>query len=169
MDREILGTVAHETRMVDKKWLEANASWKDFSGDYEFLEGEAPDETLYNVNRYVNELVTYKKDIGDDWINPERMLTEKAGDCEDFAMFKRGILKTLGFDDMLILVVRDLVARQEHAMLGVWLDGDPDGYILDNRTVNLNSRLIRESELFDMIMVVSLDDDHAYLHGRKIS
>lgn len=170
--REILGTVAHRTSMGPKKWLKANESWKDFGGDYEFLRCSTDVATLHKVNAYVNDTITYERDVeddGDHWKTPDEIMESKTGDCEDFALYKRGILKTLGYEDMLILIVDDLVVRQAHAILGVWIDGDDDGYILDNRTANLGSRLIRESELSEMKIVMSLDDDGAFLHGRKVA
>jgi len=101
------------------------------------LEGRARIEA---VNRSVNMAVRYMSDyaqhgVADLWSPPLATLTTGLGDCEDYAIAKFAVLRDAGVpaDSLRILLVRDTVARADHAVLAVreqsrWL-------ILDNRSM----------------------------------
>ena len=90
------------------------------------------------INQYVNRRVIYTRDtmrsdgVADYWKNAATTLAEKRGDCEDYSIAKMQLLHAAGtpYDQMFMYVVKDLVARADHAFLGV-RDGDV-AYTLDN-------------------------------------
>ncbi|MCP8940955.1 transglutaminase-like cysteine peptidase [Alsobacter sp. SYSU M60028] len=92
---------------------------------------------LQRVNRAANRAIRYQSDralrgVDDYWATPEETALAGAGDCEDYAIAKMGMLKALGVPptDMRLLVVKDLVRGIGHALLAVSLSGGV--YILDN-------------------------------------
>ena len=90
------------------------------------------------VNRAINLTIRPMSDwqqygMRDHWASPLETLRTGAGDCEDYAILKYLALREAGFaaDDLQLVIVRDIVARADHAMLAVrverhWL-------VLDNR------------------------------------
>lgn len=99
------------------------------------LKGQARVEA---INRSLNEVVRYAGDyqqhgVADLWSSPLETLSAGAGDCEDYAIAKYAMLSAAGFPeaDLKILLVRDRAVRQDHAVLGIRLDGR--WLVLDNR------------------------------------
>jgi predicted transglutaminase-like cysteine proteinase len=91
------------------------------------------------VNRRVNEALIYKSDevaFGqlDNWAGLAETARRGTADCEDFAIAKMWILKSLGFrlDDMQLVVLRDVKRRRHHAVLAAHLGGK--ALVLDNVT-----------------------------------
>jgi predicted transglutaminase-like cysteine proteinase len=94
------------------------------------------------VNRAVNAAIRYTPDfaqhgVADRWTAPLATLAAGRGDCEDYAIAKYAILRAAGVPatDLRLLLVRDRVVRQDHAVLAVrdggrWL-------VLDNRHLML--------------------------------
>jgi len=94
------------------------------------------------VNRAINGAIRYTSDftqhgVADKWTAPLATLTSGLGDCEDYAIAKYVVLREAGVavDDLRLVLVRDRIAGQDHAVLAVreggrWL-------ILDNRNVVL--------------------------------
>lgn len=90
------------------------------------------------VNQLVNRMLTYREDIDlrrrpEHWASPTETLSQRAGDCEDYAILKYWSLRQLGFkdQDMRIIALRDRAARENHAVLAIHHRGD--WLILDNR------------------------------------
>ena len=90
------------------------------------------------INRTINAAIRYTSDqdqygVPDLWTAPLATLGAGQGDCEDYAIAKYIALRDAGFssDDLRLLMVRDRVARQDHAVAGVRQDGR--WLMLDNR------------------------------------
>ena len=99
-------------------------------------------ELLSLINRWVNKAITYTQDNQnyrerDYWATAEQTLTRRRGDCEDYAIAKMQMLRTAGIspDRMKLVLLRDLVAKNDHAVLLVTTDDGP--VILDNSTDRL--------------------------------
>jgi predicted transglutaminase-like cysteine proteinase len=93
---------------------------------------------IERINRAVNAAIRYTSDfdqygVPDLWTAPLATLSTGQGDCEDYAIAKYAALRDAGFssDDLRLLIVRDRVARQDHAVVGVRQDGR--WLMLDNR------------------------------------
>lgn len=88
-------------------------------------------ETAAWVNKQVNTSVTYKKD-SQLYGKPEHWEPAgKYGDCEDYALLKRGRLLTLGWaPDKIGLVTCRLPSGEGHCV--VWVDTNDGYFILDN-------------------------------------
>lgn len=90
------------------------------------------------LNRTINAAVRYMSDpdqygADDRWATPLATLASGAGDCEDYAILKYVALRDAGYapEDLRLVIVRDRLARQDHAVAAVreggrWL-------LLDNR------------------------------------
>jgi predicted transglutaminase-like cysteine proteinase len=94
-------------------------------------------DQLQEINRRINgkPYVADPKNWGslDYWATPLEFLG-KGGDCEDYAIAKYMALRHIGVPahNMRIVVLKDLNASSDHAVLAVYVDRIP--YILDNRT-----------------------------------
>ena len=90
------------------------------------------------INRTINAAISYASDqdqygVPDLWTAPLATLGSGQGDCEDYAIAKYVALRDAGFSarDLRLIIVRDRVARQDHAVAGIRQDGR--WLILDNR------------------------------------
>jgi predicted transglutaminase-like cysteine proteinase len=90
------------------------------------------------INRAVNLAVRAVSDEAqyreaDVWASPLATFGRGAGDCEDYAIAKLAALRLAGFAaaDLRILIVRDVVRGEDHAVAAVRLDGR--WLTLDNR------------------------------------
>jgi predicted transglutaminase-like cysteine proteinase len=95
-------------------------------------------ERLDTVNRMVNAAIRYTSDfeqhgVADVWSAPLATFASGRGDCEDYAIAKYVLLREAGVaaEDLRLLLVRDTLIRQDHAVLAVREDGR--WLILDNR------------------------------------
>ncbi len=93
---------------------------------------------IERINRAINAAIRYTSDseqygVPDLWTAPLATLGTGRGDCEDYAIAKYAALRDAGFssDSLRLLIVRDRVARQDHAVVGVRQDGR--WLMLDNR------------------------------------
>lgn len=92
-------------------------------------------DPLILVNRWVNEHVRFVDDDGNDiWSDAADTIIRGTGDCEDYAIAKMALLRSLGVppDDMYLVIVRDSFRKADHAVLAVRRDGNMQ--VLDNRT-----------------------------------
>jgi predicted transglutaminase-like cysteine proteinase len=112
------------------------------------------------VNRIVNASVRYVSDfaqhgVADRWSAPLETFASRAGDCEDYAIAKFVALREAGqaSADLRLLLVRDLISRQDHAILAARHDGR--WLILDNRW----DGLAEASESARFMPLFALDGD----------
>ncbi len=93
---------------------------------------------LGEINRAINLKLKPKSDLAlygadDVWSPPLATLAIGAGDCEDYAIAKFVALQEAGVspDDLRILIVRDDLREEDHAVVAARLDGN--WLMLDNR------------------------------------
>jgi len=107
------------------------------------------------INRAINLAIRPMSDLTqwgvvDRWSPPLVTLTTGFGDCEDYAIAKYVALKEAGVaaEDVKLVIVRDLVVGEEHAVVATRLNGD--WIILDNRRLTLveDSEMRRTMPLF---------------------
>jgi len=99
------------------------------------LEGRA---RLGEINRAINLKIKPMSDLAlygadDVWSPPLVTLAMGAGDCEDYAIAKFVALEEAGVstDDLRIVVLRDDMRKEDHAVVAARLDGS--WLLLDNR------------------------------------
>jgi len=99
------------------------------------LEGRA---RLGEINRAVNLKIKPMSDLAlygaeDVWSPPLATLAKGAGDCEDYAIAKFVALQAAGVsaDDLRIVILRDDIREEDHAVVAARLDGN--WLMLDNR------------------------------------
>lgn len=100
---------------------------------------------LDDVNLYTNRNIRYTSDRkvfgrNEYWAGPSEVMGAR-GDCEDYVITKYFILSKLGVadKDMKVVVVRDLVSGQGHAVLAVTIAGRT--LILDNQSSQVRDHL----------------------------
>jgi len=94
------------------------------------------------INRAINLAIRPTSDliqwgVPDRWSAPLATLTTGRGDCEDYAIAKYVALTEAGIDpdDVKLVILRDLAAAEDHAVVTVRLDGN--WIVLDNRHLAL--------------------------------
>jgi len=122
MKPDVFGYVAMPFGRVDPRWTAVKDHRVDLHLD--------PPDLVQRVDRSVNKRIRYQGDTGDSWAAPQDTLTRGAGDCEDYALLKRAILIASGFPEehIVLLIVRDVIARRDHAVL---LVHDSEWLVLD--------------------------------------
>ena len=120
-------------------------------------------QQLQIINEFWNKW-KYKEDQAnwgkaDYWAIPAQFL-RKSGDCEDYSIVKYFTLKELGFDPhkMRIVVLRDTLTGQAHAVLAVYLENDV--YILDN----LSSVVLSHKRLAHYLPQYSVNEFRRWQH-----
>jgi predicted transglutaminase-like cysteine proteinase len=93
---------------------------------------------LGEINRAINLAIRPISDLAqhgqiDVWMSPLATLARGGGDCEDYAIAKFVALRRAGLapDDLRIVVLRDTIHGEDHAVAAVRLDGR--WLTLDNR------------------------------------
>jgi predicted transglutaminase-like cysteine proteinase len=93
---------------------------------------------LGEINRAINLAIRPMSDLAqhgaiDVWSSPLATFTSGAGDCEDYAIAKLVALRLAGVsaDDLRIVVMRDTIHGEDHAVAAARLDGH--WLMLDNR------------------------------------
>jgi predicted transglutaminase-like cysteine proteinase len=126
-----------------------------------------PADKLEAVNHWVNRIIRFRSDAAtgrrDIWPTAAQTLRGAAGDCEDYAIAKLQLLAALGIarEDMYLIVVRDLVRRADHAVLGVNLGGRM--LILDNET----DRILPSAAVADYRPILTFGARGAWVHGYR--
>jgi predicted transglutaminase-like cysteine proteinase len=94
------------------------------------------------INRAINMAIRPMSDLAqwgvlDRWSSPLETLTTGRGDCEDYAIAKYVALTEAGVDsdDVKLVIVHDLAAGEDHAVIAVRLD--EKWIVLDNRRLTL--------------------------------
>ncbi len=124
------------------------------------------DEQIRQVNAWVNHAIAFSDDVRtygerDHWATAEESLRRGQGDCEDYAIAKMEILRAAGVpaSDLNLMIVRDLVRRQDHAILAVRTDS---GFvILDSGT----DRVLRAENVRDYRPIMTFNSQGAWIHG----
>jgi predicted transglutaminase-like cysteine proteinase len=107
------------------------------------------------INRAINLAIRPMSDLAqwgviDRWSAPLETFTTGLGDCEDYAIAKYVALTQAGVaaEDVRLVVVRDLAAGEDHAVVAARLNGG--WIILDNRWLTLveDSEMRRTAPLF---------------------
>jgi predicted transglutaminase-like cysteine proteinase len=93
---------------------------------------------LGEINRAINLAIRPMSDLAqygeiDVWSSPLVTFAQGAGDCEDYAIAKFAALRQAGIspDDLRIVIMRDTVHGEDHAVAAARLDGH--WLMLDNR------------------------------------
>jgi predicted transglutaminase-like cysteine proteinase len=114
------------------------------------------------INRAVDLAITATSDerqwgVADHWSSPFETLQTRRGDCEDYAIVKYVALLQAGLahDDVKIVILRNLLPREDHAAVAARVDGQ--WLILDNRRL----ALVRDTQMVGSIPRFVLDDDGA--------
>lgn len=127
--------------------------------------GDRADQ-LRQVNVAVNHAITFSEDSrtygqSDHWANAQESLRRGRGDCEDYAIAKMQVLRAAGVParDLHLVIVRDLVRRQDHAVLAVRTG---DGFaILDSNT----DRVLRAEDVVDYRPIMTFSSEGTWIHG----
>lgn len=123
-------------------------------------------QTLGVVNRSVNGAMRYRSDArnwgqGDYWADPSEVAQKGAGDCEDFAIAKYWLLRSLGFsaDKLQVVVLSDTRRQLYHAVLVAHVDGV--AYVLDN----LSNAVSTDQRYTNYMPIMSFVAGKSYIHG----
>lgn len=132
------------------------------------LRGEDMVAKLEAVNGYVNARVRFVDDriqfgVADRWMPASETLARGRGDCEDFALAKRAMLRAAGVPDkdLYLVVLKDLTRRADHAVLVVRAAGR--FLVLDNGT----DRIVDSSDVQDYKPVLTFTATSTYTHGYR--
>ena len=128
------------------------------------LEGRA---RLGEINRAINLAIRPMSDLAqygaiDVWSSPLVTFAHGAGDCEDYAIAKFVALRHAGIaaDDLRIIVMRDTIRGEDHAVAAARLDGR--WLMLDNRRMAMvedaNVRNYRPTFVIDQTGVMQYAD-----------
>jgi predicted transglutaminase-like cysteine proteinase len=125
-------------------------------------------ERIKAVNSAFNDAIRYQSDfdhhgVADLWSTPLATLKSGTGDCEDYAFAKYVALRQVGFAaaDLKVLLVRDTISNQDHAVLAV----RQDAYwlLLDNRW----SQVIDSNASPRLMPLFSLGEDGVKLFATR--
>jgi predicted transglutaminase-like cysteine proteinase len=115
------------------------------------------------INRAVNLAIIPTSDeaqwgVADRWSSPFETLQTHRGDCEDYAIVKYVALLEAGLsrDDLKIVILRDFVHNEDHAVLAARVDGE--WLILNNNSLTL----VRDSDMVGAKPMFVLDQDGAH-------
>ncbi len=131
-----------------KKWLEIRAGAAKRDGF----------DRLAYVHTALNHSIAYATDFqifgaADYWASPLEVV-ERAGDCEDYALAKYLMLKSLGADvaEMKLVALRENFSGQYHAILAVRFEGE--WLFMDNK----RGGLTQEKDYADTRAIAIVDD-----------
>ena len=123
-------------------------------------------ELLRDVNAAVNRSLAFRSDdeiwgMSDYWASPAESASKGAGDCEDFAIAKFGMLQAMGVPTtaMRIAVVKDVRKGIGHALLVVRAGGV--SWVLDNQAADVRP----DTAVAGYMPLYSLGIDGAWVHG----
>ena len=120
---------------------------------------------LGEINRAINLAIKPVSDLAqygeiDIWASPFAVLIRGAGDCEDYVIVKFVALRRAGIspDDLRIVIMRDTIRGEDHAVAAARLDGR--WLTLDNRRM----AMIEDSHVrnFQPIFVIDHDGVRRY-------
>jgi predicted transglutaminase-like cysteine proteinase len=124
------------------------------------------DQQLAAINNWVNGHIKYTSDQAnygqaDVWASAARSLQSGRGDCEDYAIAKFQILRSMGVSerDMFLVVGRDRSVRSDHAVLVVRVGAEYR--VLDNFT----NKVVNDFQMIDFLPTFSYGSSGSWLHG----
>lgn len=97
-----------------------------FKKQFEGLSGRS---LVGHVNRAVNQLLRPASDLAqwgvpDHWSPALETLSQKAGDCEDYAILKYAVLKLfLPTSSLKLVIGHDPILESDHMLLLAWIEG----------------------------------------------
>jgi hypothetical protein len=117
------------------------------------------------ANIWVNKHITYKADPLNYWQTPDETLQLRTGDCEDYCLLKRRIMRTQGVSDskIILLLVKDLIARVDHALLLVYM-GDNKWWAFNNQSDNIRPIAMLE----DYIPIIAYNNSATWTFGHRV-
>ncbi|HVF38061.1 MAG TPA: transglutaminase-like cysteine peptidase [Sphingomicrobium sp.] len=120
------------------------------------------------INSYVNARVRFTDDrvqfgTADRWLAASETLARGRGDCEDYAIAKRAMLRAAGVPDkdLYLVVLKDLSRRADHAVLVVRAAGR--FLVLDNGT----DRIVDSRDVVDYRPILTFAAGRTYTHGYR--
>lgn len=172
---DVFGTVALPVSRtaLDQRWRHASGGTiAGNSGPWSALIAQsrhlARRDQIRTINSWVNARISYVEDArqystADHWATAAQSLTRGRGDCEDYAIAKMQLLRTLGVpaNAMFLVVARDLVRRADHAILAVAVDGDL--LVLDNET----DQVLSSNDVKDYRPVLTFNTSGSWTHGYR--
>ncbi|HXF87110.1 MAG TPA: transglutaminase-like cysteine peptidase [Xanthobacteraceae bacterium] len=140
--RNLEGELAAEADVLAQCRAEPERCWNPAAKKYLALIGQARQlggrAKIAWLNRAINAAIRYMSDpdqhgLDDRWTPPLATLESGVGDCEDYAIAKYVALRDAGYaaEDLRLVIVRDRLARQDHAVAAVREGGR--WIMLDNR------------------------------------
>ncbi len=121
---------------------------------------------LGEINRAINLKIKPKSDLAlygtdDVWSSPLATLAIGAGDCEDYAIAKFVALQEAGVsaDDLRIVILRDDIRKEYHAVVAARLDGN--WLVLDNR----HMVMVEDQQMRQYHPVLLIDHDGVKLYS----
>ena len=149
----------HKWKSITPPTAAEQRGWRDrFSSNVTF-------DVLEQLNLWANTHIQFKSEAGDNWQSLGESMTRGAGDCEDIAIAKYYILKSLGVpeEDLFLVVGKDQVARGDHAMLLVHLGNE--NYVLDNF---ISSVLPAEQFLAAVLPEFAFSGSSSWLFAKRV-
>ena len=152
----------------DAQWERVGASRADLSATLARVGSVSQDRAALaaSVNAWVNREIAHAEDIelfgrSDYWADAATTLRLGRGDCEDFALLKMELLAAAGVarEDMMLTLARDLIRRQDHAVLMVRTE---DGLLMLD---NVGSAPLDGTQSHGYRPVMSLGAKQSWLHG----
>lgn len=132
------------------------------------LRGQDAITRIEAVNAYVNARVRFVDDsiqfgVADRWLSVGETLSRGRGDCEDFALAKRAMLRAAGIADrdLYLVVLKDLTRRADHAVLVVRANGR--FLVLDNGT----NRIVDSEDVRDYKPIFTFAAGKVWTHGYR--
>jgi len=118
-------------------------------------------DAMTTINSSVNHLIRYRSDAADHWATPVETAARGSGDCEDFAIAKLWLLRSIGYgpEQLQLVILRDTRTTAFHAVLAVHVNGRR--YILDN----LSNRVLTDDALKAYVPIESFAGDKTFIHG----
>jgi len=125
-----------------------------------------PLEALALVNRSVNGAIAYASDKsawgkGDYWASPVEIAKRGKGDCEDYAIAKMWLLRSIGFTpgQLQLVVLKDVRKQVFHAVLAVHVEGK--AYVLDN----MSNKVATDGAYASYVPILSFASGKSFIHG----
>lgn len=146
-----------------------NEILKSFRQALEDLQSESPLKKLNQINRLVNNSLFYlDEDFSasgtDEWQTFRQSVRRGSGDCEDFAIVKRALLKKSGIKEetMFITVLKDNRQNRYHAVLTVVVEGQY--FVLDVQ----NDMVWTDFMYPNYQPLYSLSASKSWIHGKQL-